>query len=51
MASQFDEAALRKHQEGLPERIEDVFNRTARQVIELRQAFESYYSEPRGQGS
>ncbi len=49
MASQFDEAVLHNHLEGLPARIEDVFNRTARQVLELRQALESYYSELRGQ--
>ena len=49
MASEFDEAALRRHLETLPGRIEDVFNRTARQVTELRQALESYYSDLRGQ--
>ena len=36
MAAQFDEAALQKHLESLPAKIEDVFNRTARQVIQLK---------------
>lgn len=48
-ASDLNEAALRKHLDGLPERIGDVFDRTARQVVELRQALESYYAELRGQ--
>jgi len=49
MASQFDEAALQKHLESLPAKIEDVFNRTARQVIQLRQALEAYYVDLKGQ--
>jgi hypothetical protein len=48
-ASDLSEEAFRKHLEDLPERIRDVFDRTARQVIELRQALESYYAELRGQ--
>jgi hypothetical protein len=49
MAAQFDEAALQKHLESLPAKIEDVFNRTARQVIQLRQALEAYYVDLKGQ--
>ena len=37
-----DEEALRKELRRLPDRIQDVFDRTVRQVLELRQALEAY---------
>jgi len=49
MAAEFDEAALRRHLDSLPNRIRDIIERTSRQVIELRRALESYYVELRGQ--
>jgi hypothetical protein len=49
MASEFKEDQLRKHLTGVPARTQDIFNRTARQIIELRRALESYYVELKGQ--
>lgn len=41
-AAQLDDGAIDAHFTALPERIRDVFARTARQVIELRQALDRY---------
>lgn len=41
-AAGLDEAQLRRHLEAVPDKVLDVFRRTARQVQELRQALEVY---------
>ncbi|MBD2358149.1 DEAD/DEAH box helicase [Tolypothrix sp. FACHB-123] len=46
--AKLDEAILSRHLENLPERIQDVIARTARQVKELRTALETYYQELQG---
>lgn len=43
-----DETVLRAQLESLPERIQDVIDRTARQVRELRTALDAYYQELKG---
>ncbi|MBD2014350.1 DEAD/DEAH box helicase [Microcoleus sp. FACHB-53] len=47
--AQLDETALRSHLESLPARIQDVINRTARQVKELRKALDIYYQDLQGE--
>ena len=42
------EEQLRRHLEGLPARIQDIVDRTARQVLELRRALEEYSQDLRG---
>ena len=44
-ASTLDGQALRTHLETIPDRVRDVINRTARQVLELRQALDSYTAQ------
>jgi hypothetical protein len=44
-AAALDEQTLRQHLETIPERVRDVVNRTARQVIELRQALDAYTAQ------
>ena len=46
--AELDEAALQSNLDKLPEQIQDVINRTARQVQELRQALEAYSEELKG---
>jgi hypothetical protein len=48
-AAGLDEADLRDHLNHLPKRTRDVFNRTSRQIIELRQALDTYARELFGQ--
>lgn len=43
--------ALRAHLATLPDRVRDVFARTARQVTELRQAMERWYTQLQGRGA
>ena len=50
-ASGLNDEALRRQLDQLPERIQDVVNRTARQVIELRQALDRYATDLVGAGA
>ncbi|MEA5540355.1 DEAD/DEAH box helicase [Limnoraphis robusta Tam1] len=49
--AELDESQLRASLEKLPDRIQDVINRTARQVIELRQALDVYHQNLQGRGA
>ncbi|MHB1161801.1 MAG: helicase-related protein [Chloroflexota bacterium] len=44
-----DATALERHLDQLPDRIQDVFERTSRQVKELRKSLETFAAELRGQ--
>lgn len=48
VAAVLDEQKLRNVLSKLPDRIQDVFNRTSRQVKELREALDRYHRELRG---
>jgi Helicase conserved C-terminal domain/Domain of unknown function (DUF1998) len=50
-AAQLHEAVLLEHLGHLPERVQDVVNRTARQVAELRQALDAFAAELIGAGA
>lgn len=47
--AQLDETALRSHLQSLPQSIQDVINRTAKQVGELRTALNTYSQELQGE--
>lgn len=47
--SELDEVNLKGYMDGLPERIRDIFERTSKQVRELRQALDAYAQDLRGE--